>query len=94
MIQHRVDRCLLLWTGLEDAEIFEVGKQGEQDLVAHGGDLHLCQHQTQLLDSARSAGATVADETSRLVVPLGEEKIDRVLECAGGSMIYSGVTKT
>ena len=46
LIQHGVDRCLLLWTGLEDAEVFEVGKQGEQDLVAHGGDLHLRQHQT------------------------------------------------
>ena len=25
MIQHGVDRCLLLWTGLEDTEVFEVG---------------------------------------------------------------------
>src|SRR5206468_995777 len=70
--------------------VFEVGKHGEQDLIADGGHLHLRQHQTQLLDCARSAGATVADEASCLVVPLGEQKIDRVLECAGDAMIILG----
>ncbi len=34
LIQHRVDRSFLLWTWLEDSEAFEVGKHGEQDLVA------------------------------------------------------------
>jgi len=59
-------------------------------LEAHSGHLHLRQHQTQLLDRARSAGAAVADEASRLVVPLGEQKIDRVLERAGDSMVVLG----
>ena len=36
---------------------------------------------------ARGAGAAVADEASRLVVPLAEQKIDRVLECAGNAMV-------
>ena len=36
LVEHVVDRLLLLGTRLEDAEVFEVGKQGEQDLVAHG----------------------------------------------------------
>jgi DNA-binding transcriptional LysR family regulator len=47
-------------------------------LAAHGGDLHLRQYQTQQLDGARSAGATVANKASRLVVPLGKQKIDRL----------------
>ena len=77
-------------TGLEDAEVLEVGKKGEQDLVAHGGDLHLRHHQTQMLDRARSAGAAVANKASRLVVPLGEQKIDRVLERARSAMVVLG----
>ena len=80
----------MLRSRLEDAEVLEVGKQGEQDLVAHGGHLHLRQHQTQLLDRARPAGAAVADEAGRLVVPLAEQKIDRVLERAGNAMIVLG----
>ena len=54
------------------------------------GDLHLGHHQAQLLDRARSAGAAVADEASRLVVPLGEQEIDRVLERAGDAMVVLG----
>ena len=65
---------------LEDAVVLKVGKHGEQDLVAHRRDVHLGQHQAQLLDRARPAGAAVADEPSRLVVPLAEQKINRVLE--------------
>src|SRR5260370_32763381 len=80
LIQHLVDRLFLCWTGLEDAEVFEVGIHGEQDLEAHGGHLYLRQHQTQLLDRARAAGAAVAHEASRLVVPLTVQKIDRVLK--------------
>ena len=59
-------------------------------MEAHGGHLHLRQYQTQLLDRARSAGAAIADEASRFVVPLGEQKIDRVLERAGDSMVVLG----
>src|SRR6478609_9588020 len=90
LIQHVVERRLFSWIWLEDAEVFEVGIQGEQDLQADGGHLYLRQHQTQLRDRARSAGAAVADEASRLVVPLGEQKIDRVLERAGDSMVVLG----
>jgi hypothetical protein len=79
-----------LWTGLEDAEVLEIGRHGEQDLVGHGGNLHLRQNQTQLLDGARSAGA----EGGRLVVPLGKQKIDRVLERAEGSMVVLGRDET
>src|SRR6266404_6146536 len=90
LIQHGVDRCLLLWTWLEDTDVFEVGKQGKQDLVPHRCDLYLRHHQTQLLDPARSAGAAVANEASRLVVPVDKEKIDRVLERAGNAMVVLG----
>jgi hypothetical protein len=59
-------------------------------LEAHCGHLHLRQYQAQLLDRARSTGAAVADEASRLVVPLGEQKIDGVLERAGDAMVVLG----
>ena len=41
LIQHVVNGLFLCWTGFEDAEVFEVGIQREQDLIAHGGHLHL-----------------------------------------------------
>lgn len=41
LIEHRVDRLLVMGSRLEDAEVFKVGKHGEQDLVEHGRDLHL-----------------------------------------------------
>src|SRR6266404_7665320 len=40
--------------------------------------------------TARPAGATVADEARRLVVPLAVQKINRILERAGDSMIVVG----
>src|SRR5437868_6852686 len=40
-----------------------------------------------MLDRARPANTAVANEASRLVVPLGEQKIDRILERAGRSMV-------
>src|ERR1700674_1105903 len=80
----------MIGSRLEDAEVFKVGKHREQDLVAHGGDLYLCQHQTQLLRSARSAGAAVTDEASRFIVPLGKQKIDGVFERAGDAVVVLG----
>jgi len=41
LVKHGGDRLLMLGTRLEDAEVFKVGKHGEQDVVAHRGDLHL-----------------------------------------------------
>ena len=76
--------------GLKTLIVFEVGKHGEQYLVAHGGDLDLGQHQAQLLDRACSARAAVADEAGRLIVPLAEQKIDRILERAGDAVIVFG----
>jgi hypothetical protein len=79
---------------LEDAEVFKVGKHGEQDLTAHRGDLYFGQHQTQLLYRARPAGAAVANEASRLVVPLVEQKINRVFERAAGEKFCEILRKT
>lgn len=59
-------------------------------MVAHGGHSYLRQIQAQLLDRARSAGAAVANEATGLVIPLSKQKIDRVLERAGGSMVVLG----
>src|SRR5437868_4557379 len=44
LIEHVVDRLFLCRPRLEDSEIFEVGKHGEQDLVPNRGHLHLGQH--------------------------------------------------
>jgi len=52
--------------------------------------LDLRQDQTQLLDRARATGAAIAHEAGRLVVPLAVQKIDRVLERAGNSMVVLG----
>jgi hypothetical protein len=45
LVEHCIDRLLVVGSRLEDAEVFKVGKHGEQDLVAHRRDLHLGQHQ-------------------------------------------------
>src|SRR5260370_19956416 len=54
LIQHLVNRRLFSWVWLEDAEAFEVGIHGQQDLETHGGHLHLPQDQTQHLDRPRA----------------------------------------
>src|SRR5882724_5094920 len=90
LIEHVIDRLFFCRSRLEDAEVFEVGKHGEQDLVTNGGHLDLGQHQTQLLDRAHSLNAAVANEASRLVVPLGKQEIDRVLERARDAMVVLG----
>jgi hypothetical protein len=40
-----------------------------------------------MLDRPRAAGRAVADEARRLVVPLGVDEIDGVLERAGNAVI-------
>src|SRR5258708_3447277 len=75
---------------LENAEVFKVVKHGEQNLIANRRDLYLGQHQTQMLNRARTAGAAIADEAGGLVVPLSEQKIDRVLECTRDAVIILG----
>jgi len=54
---------------LKEAEVLEIGEHREQDLIADGCDLHLGQHQPQVLDSARPAGTAVTHEAGRFVVP-------------------------
>src|SRR4051812_9131157 len=90
LIEHVIDRLFLCWPRLKNTEVFEIGKHREQNLVAHGGHLHLGQYQTQVLDRAHSADAAVADEATRLVVPFGEKKIDRVLKRARDAMVVLG----
>jgi hypothetical protein len=71
----------------ELAEVREVGEQRQRDLGADVGDVELAHDQAQVLDRAGAADAAVADETGRLVVPLGEEEVDRVLQRAGGRVV-------
>nr|WP_228282172.1 hypothetical protein [Rubrobacter tropicus] len=49
-------------------------------MVAHVGDLELTHDQAQVLDGADAPVDAVADEARDLVVPLGEEEVDGVLE--------------
>ena len=48
--------------GLKTLKLSKSLNHREQDLIAHRRDLHLGQHQTQMLDGARTAGAAIADE--------------------------------
>src|SRR6185369_6093855 len=90
LVEHFIDRLLMPGIRLEDAEVFKVAKQGQQDLVANRCDLQLGQHQAQLFNRARTAGTAIADEAGGLVVPFSEQKIDRVLECTRDTMIIFG----
>src|SRR4051794_40677539 len=76
LIEHVVDRLFLCCPRFEDAEVLEVGVHGEQPLIAYGGHLPPREVQPQLLTPPRSARPTVTHEAGRLVVPLGEQKID------------------
>ena len=77
-------------SGLKVVKFSKSVKSEKRHLVAHGRDLHLGHHQPQVLHRARPAGAAVADEAGRLVVPLGVQEIDRVLERAGGAVVVLG----
>ena len=48
--------------------------------------LHLGHHQPQVLHGAHTAGAAVADKASRLVGPLVEDKVDRILQAAANAV--------
>ena len=84
--------CASTWpswcsAGVNSREVLEVGHQRERDLVADVGDLQLAHHQAQVLDRAGAADGAVADEAGGLVVPLGEQEVDGVLQRAGGRVV-------
>jgi hypothetical protein len=80
----------VLRAGREDAVVLEVTEEGEGDLRAHGRDLQLGGDEAQVLDGAGAADAAVADEAGGLVVPLGVEVVDRVLEHARRGVVVLG----
>ena len=53
-------------------------------------DLQLAAYRSQVLDGAGAADGSVADEARGLVVPLGVEVVDRVLEHARSGVVVLG----
>jgi hypothetical protein len=56
----------------------------------HVCDLQLAAYRSQMLDRPGPANASVADEGRGLVVPLGIQVVDGVLEHAGGGVVVLG----
>src|SRR5437879_5694298 len=79
LIQHVVNRLLMMLRWLEDAEVLEVGEERERDLRAHVGDHQLAHDESQVFDGPGAARAAVAHETRGLVGPLLVEVVDHVL---------------
>src|SRR6476659_6339121 len=90
LVEHRAQGVRAVAAGLEDAEVLELGDQRERDLLAHVGHLQLAGHEAEVLGGARATDRPVGDEADRLVVPLGVEVVDRVLEHAGGAVVVLG----
>lgn len=66
------------------------GVQCQGDLGAHVGDFHLGHHQPQVLNGSGAAVEAIADEPGRLVVPLGEQEVDSVLQRRGHGVVVLG----
>jgi len=78
----------------EHREALEVAEEREGDLSANVGDLQLPHDEAEAFDGPGAARPAVSHEPRRLVVPLGVEVVDGVLERARGAMVVLGVTKT
>ena len=55
IIEHRVDGGLLLRTGSQGGEMFEIGLERQSDLGSDSGNLDLAHDQSQMFDSTSSA---------------------------------------
>jgi len=63
----------------------------ESSTCGHRGDHELRHHRPKVLARARAAGTySVAYEPGGLVVPLTVEKIDRILQSGGDTMVVLG----
>ena len=65
---------------LEDGVVLELGQQRQRDLLAHVGYLQFRAGQPQVLGGPDAAREAVGDEPGRLVVPLGVQVVQGVLE--------------
>src|SRR2546426_2127552 len=74
-------------TRLKDDKVSKSAKHEQQALFPPRRNPPLANPQAKLPSRAPPAGAAVADEASGLVVPLAEQKINRVFERAGHAMI-------
>ena len=81
--------CVVAW--LEDGVVLELGQQRQRDLLAHVGYLQFRAGQPQVLGGPGAAREAVGDEPGRLVVPLGVQVVQGVLEhCRGGVVVLGG----
>src|SRR5712671_5768925 len=73
--------------GFEDAGVLELGDQGQRHLGADVCHFQRACHKAQVLDGPRTAGTPVGHEPDGLVVPLGVQVVDRVLQDPGGAVV-------
>jgi hypothetical protein len=53
LVEHHLERGLVLGTGLEGDEILKIRKQREENLGPHVGDLRFAHDEAEPLDSSR-----------------------------------------
>src|ERR1700722_478576 len=87
LIEHGVDRRVMMGTRLERCEILEVSKEGKADLCAHVVQFDIADHLTEYFHGTRSAAASVTDKSNGLVLPFAVQVVDRVFQRGGWAMI-------
>src|SRR5947207_10066181 len=90
VINHRLGLFLKLGESFVQVTALEMrpkSRDGNVDGRAHRSDLNLDHGFSELLNAARAHGAAVADERSRLAVPLRIHPIDRIFQHRGGAVV-------
>src|SRR5215472_2500086 len=90
LVQEGLERGPAVFAGLEHAEVLELGDERQRDLLADVGHLQFAGDQPQVLGGPGAADRAVGDESDGLVVPLGVEVVDGVLQHAGGAVVVLG----
>ncbi len=90
LVQQRVQVGGVVVARLEDGVVLEIGQQRQRDLLAHVGHLQFRADQPQVLGGPGAARQAVGDEPGRLVVPLGVQEVEGVLEHSGGGVVVLG----
>jgi hypothetical protein len=70
LVKHIVDLLLVHRCRFDGGDVVEAGGERKHHLIAYCRLLHLRHDEPEMLDSASTAHAAIADETRRFVVPL------------------------
>src|SRR4051812_8256905 len=90
LLEQGVESREVVVARLENTVVLELGRERERDLLPDVCHLQLAADETKVFHRARAAGRAVGDEPHGLVVPLGIEIVERVLENAGGAVVVLG----